>query len=273
MKPIQEYLDYREALRDYFEERKTAMPLYSYRMLGNRMGMDSSQAFRVLKGELQLPQRGIKSCTEMLGLDSKGVEYFELLVHFARAKSDRERKMLFERILNLREAPEHMLTAKQYRFFAEWHISAVRALLGSSKYGDDWGQIAAALTPPITRKQAQENVALLCELGLVRKVGAYYELTENHIGTGRDVTSLAVRTFHHEMLRLADESLERHPKNQREFGTLTMAVDEVCYREITDLLAECRRQIRKRVDEVTAPDRVMQLNMQVFPLAFTGEKK
>ena len=94
MKPIQDYLDYREALRDYYDSRKVAMPLYSYRMLGNRLGMDASQAFRVLKGELQLTEKAIVACTDMLDLQGKDADYFELLVHFARASSDKEKKIL-----------------------------------------------------------------------------------------------------------------------------------------------------------------------------------
>jgi len=271
-KAIQEYLDYREVLRDFYESRKASLPLFSYRMLGDRLGMDASQAFRVLKGELLLPERSIANCVKMLGLEGGAAEYFELLVRFARAKTDRDRKALFESILARRDTPEHRLTAQQYRLFADWHVVAIRSLLGTGHFGEEWERIANCLTPPITRKQAQEAVELLGELGLVRMGNQGFELTEKHLSTDRTVSSLAVRTFHHETLRLADESLERHPKDQREFGTLTMALDEACYRDITDMLAECRNQIRKRVDEVTNPDRVVQCNMQVFPLAYQAGK-
>lgn len=272
-KTIWEYLDYREMLRDYYELRKSSMPLFSYRMLGNHMGMDASQAFRVLKGELLLPERSIADCVSMLGLKERESEYFELLVRFARARTDRDRKSLFEEILSMRETPEHRLSAKQYRLFAEWHVVAVRALLGTGEFRDDWDLIASCLTPSISPKQAKEAVELLIDLGLVKHVKGVFTLTEKHLSTERTVSNLAVRSFHHETLRLADESLERHPKDQREFGTLTMAIDDVCYRDIADILAECRKQIRKRVDEVKNPDRVVQCNMQVFPMAYKARKQ
>ena len=273
LKPIHDYLDYREALRDYYESRKAAMPLFSYRMLGNRLGMDASQAFRVLKGELQLTEKAIAPCAELLGLAGRDAEYFELLVRFARASSDKERKLLFERILDQRGTQDHLLETRQYRFFSEWHVAAVRAMLGVAKFGEDWARLAGCITPGITAEQAQEDVELLEGLGLVAKdAEGHWTLTEEHVTTGRTVSSLAVRTFHHEMLRLGDEALERHPKDQREIGTMAMALDEACYRDVTDMLAECRRQIRNRVAEVKTPDRVVELNMQVFPLAYAPKE-
>lgn len=268
MKVITEYLDYRELLRDFFEDRKSQYSFYSYRMLGQRLEMDASQAFRVLKGELLLPERCIPLCISLLGLDEKQAEYFELLVHFSRVRSEREKKVLFAKIQDFRETPELILSHKQFRFFAEWYVSAIRALLGCTSIGEEWELIASSITPKITAQQAKEAIKLLLDLELIEMKNGVYELTQRHVSTGREVSSQAVRSYHHEMLRLADESLERHQKTEREIGTLTMAMDLNAYKDVIEIMAECRRQIRKRIDEIDNPDRVMQLNMNLFPLAY-----
>ena len=57
MRPVFEYLDYRDLLKDAYEERKSQLPLFSYRMMAEHLGMDSSYLFRILQKDLHLPSR------------------------------------------------------------------------------------------------------------------------------------------------------------------------------------------------------------------------
>ena len=41
--------DYRDYLKEYYDRRKSEMPLYSYRMMGDKLGLDSSYLYRVLQ--------------------------------------------------------------------------------------------------------------------------------------------------------------------------------------------------------------------------------
>jgi uncharacterized protein (TIGR02147 family) len=67
-------------------------------------------------------------------------------------------------------------------------------------------------------------------------------------------------------LGLAAEALERFPAEIRDVTTLTMAVDQVVFTQVRELLRECRLQIQKHSDSAKVPDRVMQLVMAYFPL-------
>jgi hypothetical protein len=41
--------DYRDFLKSYYDRRKEEMPFYSYRMMGDKLGLDSSYLYRVLQ--------------------------------------------------------------------------------------------------------------------------------------------------------------------------------------------------------------------------------
>jgi len=49
MRSIFEYLDYRDLLRDAYEERKAVNPAYSYRLFAEALGLYASNVFRVLQ--------------------------------------------------------------------------------------------------------------------------------------------------------------------------------------------------------------------------------
>ena len=58
--------DYREYLREVFEERKAANGLYSYRLWARQLGIDPSQLFRILSKDLQLPIRHVDAVIKNL---------------------------------------------------------------------------------------------------------------------------------------------------------------------------------------------------------------
>ena len=58
--------DYRDLLKSYYERRKKEMPLYSYRMMGEKLGLDSSFLFRVLQKKRRLPVHALQKAKEKL---------------------------------------------------------------------------------------------------------------------------------------------------------------------------------------------------------------
>ena len=69
------------------------------------------------------------------------------------------------------------------------------------------------------------------------------------------------------------EIAKRASKEERDFSTLTFAIDEECLKDVKEILTECRRQIQNRVQESKTPDRVMHLNLNLFPTAILTERK
>ncbi len=76
MRSVFDYLDYRDLLKDAYEEHKAALPLFSYRMMGDRLGLDGSYVFRILQKNLHLPARCQMRTAEYLGLTGRAADYF-----------------------------------------------------------------------------------------------------------------------------------------------------------------------------------------------------
>ena len=139
---IFDYLDYREFLRDFYREAKRNKPFFSYRFIGNHVGMDSSYVIKVLQGNLHISPKKINSFIKLLELTEPEAAFFETLVHFCRAKTERQRKPYFDKLFSLSTVKSQRLEPHQYEFFQKWYYSAVWAIVNCTPFNGDFHLLA-----------------------------------------------------------------------------------------------------------------------------------
>jgi uncharacterized protein (TIGR02147 family) len=267
MKSVFEYLDYRDFLKDFYEEKKGERTFFSYRLFGTKVGMDASYLAKVLIKHRHISNVSTGKIAAFCGLKEKEAEYFETLVNFVKAKSHKESKLLFEKLLSLKNVSAATLIESQYEFYQKWYHSAIRSILEFYEFRGNYKALAERLSPKISVREAKESLRLLEKLRLIKKDGAgRYRMTDTAITTGPQWHSLAIQAFQEETIRLSAESLSRHPKKYRDISTVTMNVNEQNFQEIKERIKEFRSAVIKYANEQSSPDRVVQLNMQLFPL-------
>lgn len=262
-----DYLDYRQFLRDFYVQQKKTNTFFSYRYIGNKVGMDSSFLIKVLQGHLHVAEDRIEKFHKICNFNDKEAAYFEALVHFNKAKSEKESKLYFEKMLSINKAKSDKITENQYEFFQKWYYSAVWALLDGAPFSGDPKDLGAMLAPPIGVKEAKAALKLLLDLKLIeqKEDGSYHAVGLN-LTTGKEWRSVAIMQYQREMIKLAEESLERFKKEERDISTLTVNIPEAAIPEIRELTGEFRESLKKLVNGYSENDRVYQLNIQMFPL-------
>jgi uncharacterized protein (TIGR02147 family) len=269
-----DYLDYREFLRDYYREKKREKPFFSYRFIGNRVGMDSSYVIKILQGNLHLSTKKIDNFIKLLELDECEAEYFETLVHFCKAKTERQRKLCFDRLFKVSSVKAMRIEPHQYEFFRKWYYSAVWSLIECAPFNGDYRTLAEKCAPAITVWDAKRAIRLLEKLKLISKEDdGTYHATNLNLTTGQKWYSYAVESYQREMLRLAGESIERFGKQARDISTVTLNIDEKALPEIQEHIRQFRSSLIKMVNNYGGRERVYQLNVQLFPLSAGREKK
>jgi uncharacterized protein (TIGR02147 family) len=264
--------DYRDFLKSYYDKRKEEMPFYSYRMMGDKLGLDSSYLYRVLQKKQHLPAHALPAAKDILDLSGRSAEYFDLLYSAAVSKDKGKREELMAKALALRDVDRHNLEAAELKLLRNWWIPAVRAYLELNGGVVNIKQIARDICPPISEAQAEEAIEILKEVGLVKKLASgKLALTDAHLTVGGPEKASAVREFQKQVLGLASDALDNVPVNERNISTLTLSVDQSCFEDLGDMLREFRRLVQKRVDEAKSPDRVMQLSMAFYPVARKGD--
>lgn len=269
MKPVFEYLDYRAYLKDAYEERKSESSFYSYRMMAEAFGLFPSNIFRILHGEGHLPARCQSRALEFLGLSGRSAEYYLLLISYARERSAKAKGEILEKAMTLRDVARRHLEDKELEYFAGWWTSVLRALLEITDGRAIPAELSKCLIPQVSDDKVAASLALLTELGLVKKASSGRLLpTQAHLTAGGPAKAKAVRAFQKQILSLSSEALERFKPDDRDISTLTLSMDEKAFREIRELVRECRRQIQKRIEECHDSDRVLHLTIALFPAAY-----
>jgi uncharacterized protein (TIGR02147 family) len=273
---IFKFLDYREYLQHFFETSKSENPWYSYKVFGDVVGLDQSQVYRILQKQLHLSKKALPRFVQYLKLEGIQAEYFIKLVALGRSRKTAETRTLFAEVLALRGTKTKTLEKYQFQMYSEWHHTVIRALLGTIRIKDDYESLGQMLTPPISEGQARKSVELLKRLGLtIQDHDGFWKLTDPSLTTGTDYSSLMVREYQAESMKLAIQSLNLHARELRDINVVNMAVDEYAFQDCLGILRSAREQIRERIEKVNSPDRVMRLATAFFPVALVkkGDKK
>src|SRR4051812_24747415 len=88
METLYAYTDYRKYLRDYFQEKKQSNKHFSLKVLAEKSGFKARDyLMRVMRGDRNLSEAGIKKLSEFFRFSEKQAEYFQTLVMFNQAEN------------------------------------------------------------------------------------------------------------------------------------------------------------------------------------------
>ena len=269
---IDEISDYRDLLKNFFVQRKLDMPLYSYKMMGQKIGLETSQMFRVLNKELHLPNRCVPLARDLLGLKGRDGEMFEILVAASKTKSQAKKEKLYKMVLNLRDVEMRQMSSNEMLFLSKWWIPVVRALIEIEGKTTPISQLVKKIRPAISKEQADEAIRVLRELKLITPLASEkYAATQVNftaVGAGK---ATAIRSYQNQLLSLAQNALVSIGPEQRDITSLMVGVDEDGFSDLKEMTQEFRRQVQKRADEVESPTKVMQFVFSLYPVADVAE--
>jgi len=265
---IFEYFDFRAFLRDAFAARKAENPVFSHRFIAQKAGFGSSGTFaRILDGSRKLSMDAAVGLSRVFRLNRAEKEYFEHLVLHNQAEGEAERRFFLEKLATVRKSRVQELRAHQMALFEDWRRIALRETLDLVAHRGDDAALGALLSPPASPEQVRSALDVLRELGLARPdEDGIWRKAEAVLTTPDEGVNEAVRGFQRATMDLAKEALERHPPREREIATLTLAISDSMMERVKDKIRQLRREILEMAREDGRPDRVHQVNIQVFPL-------
>jgi uncharacterized protein (TIGR02147 family) len=272
---IFEYTDYRFFLKDYYSFNKKNNRGFSYRSFALQAGVAPSLLKDVVSGRRHLTLKIMEKYAGAMQLSAREKEYFRILVEFVNAKSNQKKNEVFNRMMHLRRRTNlTFLDEKQYEFFSNWYYSAIRELITLPEFRENYDWIARAITPHITTGQAKKTIEVLENLKLIRRNGSgKLELSDTVISSKAEMSSMLLRNFHHSMIQLGQDALERFETHEREISSLTLGVSASCYENIKRKIRNFKEEILNLVVEDTSDSQtVCQLNFQLFPLVAEEEK-
>jgi uncharacterized protein (TIGR02147 family) len=270
MKSIFSYLNYRQYLREYQEDRKEMDKGYTFRFMAQQMGFSSSNYLMlVMQGKRNLGQDSVEKVVKGLGLGKKEGEYFSYLVQFDQAKSSVKKNHFFTLIASFRKKSTIVrIHENKFNYYDNWYNPVLREVVKYKAAGTDAKEIAQLIEPPILPKHVKKSLRLLQDLGMIKvdKSGRWTQTTDL-LETEPEIHSLAVRNFHKKMGELGKEAVERFDAQSREVSSLTVRISEQGFKTMKKRIQDFREELLRLVKDEPDDDRVYQLNFQFFPVS------
>jgi uncharacterized protein (TIGR02147 family) len=180
---------------------------------------------------------------------------------------------MYERLARFRPFREaRRLESAQAEYHSHWFLPAIRELVRRPDFSSDPKWIAKQLQPAISAAQAKRALELLCKLGLLEP-GSDGRLvqTSEIITTGPGPLGHHIFNYHHMMLERAGEALDSLPREERDVSCLTLCVSQAKLEELKERVRAFRQELLRTAELDNSPERVVQINFQVFPLSIAAE--
>ncbi|WP_407442775.1 TIGR02147 family protein [Fibrobacter sp.] len=266
---IFEYLNFRDFLRDAYEERHTGDWRFSHRYIAEKAKFDSSMFNKILQGKRNLTSRLIKTFADIFCNDEREKNYFANMVAFNQAKTHSESRQFLEKLVASKECKVEDLAKDQFEYFDHWYHAVIRELVTFYPYVGDDAALGLMVRPPITAAQVRSSIALLERLSMIRKneTTGFYEQTQGLISSGTESYSTAVNSYIQQNLKVATSAMDRFERDERNLSTLAFGCDDNTYKELVEMVRRFRREVLAKVSACEKPNRVFQLGMQLFPLS------
>ncbi|MBO5531435.1 MAG: TIGR02147 family protein [Fibrobacter sp.] len=277
MRPITEYQDYREYMRDFYAEHKKNS-YFTWRKFASLAGFASPAYLKLVSdGKTSLSKPGIAKAARAMGLEGFDYTYFTLLVKFGNAKNDSEKESALRELeREARINKIRIVDADAFRYYENPAYPIIRELAPLMPNAS-FGEIASKVKHEITAAQVRDILQFLVKADLLKKNDdGTYEQTQKAVKGSKETIPLVIRTMNRKMSELAFQSIAKDSVEERNFSGITMGINKSVYDRITKEIDIFRKKIIDIANECRDIDQVYQMNLQVFPLtdkATTSDKR
>jgi len=263
-----EYLDHRAFIGAWFAAKKEANPRYSHRLFANKADVSVSLLTHVVQGKRNLTASTTEAFIRGMGLRSGEARFFRLLVAFDAAEDADERNQIWQQISTTRRFREARgIEGMAFEYLSSWAYPAIRELASHPAFQADPAWVAAHLRPTIPVADASKALDVLQRLGLLVEKEGRLAPADASVATPPELTSLAVRNYHHGMIGKGQESIERFDGSERHLLAVTVGVPRSLVPRLKEEATAMMQRLMNLCDAEEADmEQVVQINLQLFPL-------
>jgi uncharacterized protein (TIGR02147 family) len=264
------FLSYAEYLGALYEHMKAQRSDYTYYQFSEDLGFSRSSAVsRIVDGRRKLLKRSALRIIDALQLKGIDRRYLLALARANNARLPEEREAFFQELAAIQQ--ESLPTAASvtsFEYLSEWFHPVIRemARLPDFEATADW--IVPRLYNRLLPRQISKSLTILESLGLIAR----------DPGTGRmqpaagpirpeDVAgAVEIVRYHQKMIDLGREAITQVPDDERDINALTLTLSQEGFEQARAILLKACQDIAALEEVHGPPDRVTQVNVQLFPL-------
>lgn len=278
------YMDYREFLRDYYsfkrEETRQSLRPYTYAHFAAAADIKSPNYLKlIIEGQRNLSDDMVGKFAKALQLSKEESDEFKLLVTYSQAKDPMERNRYLKDLAEVRVRrmlKSGQLDAQPWEKVPGWIAWVLYTMTEQKNVNfepENLKRILKGRASIDDIRKALEGLLLGGELirdtdsGRIKKGRLLMQGSEK-------VPTELIKKLQTELICLGLEALFRDPPQEREFGSLTMALNDDEFEHLKFELRQYRKRLYKdnAIKRLNGPGkRVYQLNIQLFAVSEDSE--
>lgn len=269
------FTSYNHYLEHTLRERKKVNPAYSLRAMAKQIGIAPSTLSDVIAGKKDFSEPTALHVANRLKLTGKGSRYFCTLVRYQTTRNEELRSLLASqlRALNPKLREHFTITVDRFKLMTEWYHAAIVEMTFLENFPMNEESIAHSLS--ISPTQAREALSLLLRLKLLEPARQdRYRKTQSQsqFQVQSEVPNQALRKFHHQMLAMAQASLETQLPSEKVIGSETLPIAFSDLPEAREIIENCFQQMIGLSKRSSKKEQVYHLGIQFFRLTRRSEK-
>lgn len=280
------YSDFRLYLKDFYEHKRRetsgSIRPYSYATFSAGADIRSPNYLKmIIEGQRNLSPDMVKKFAKALGLNKDETEEFAALVEYCQATDPLDRNQhlkLLSALRAQRQVKSGEIKAEALEKVPNWITWVLYALADQGDATFDYDRLYEILKGRAQRDDIRKSLGRLVQSGdlvidpMTGEINKGRELMSN----SEDVPVALIRKLQSELIYMALEALFQENINDREFGSMTVALTEPEFEQLKFELRQFRKRWFKDVAvkrKEAKGDRVFQMNIQLFPLTAKASKK
>lgn len=267
------YQDFRNFLKDFYQERRKRDRKFSIRFFARRAGLRSQNYLKVvMDGRRSLTARNLPKFIKGLGLDASQAEYFETLVNLNQARDITEQKEHYSRLTHLQKKKAALtLAGEQLEFFNTCHNVIIFEMACQEGFNPDPEKIAKKLG--ITTAQAFDSINLMTRLGILKptETGSLIPVA-SQLSSPESVPNEQLKKLHLSFIEKGIHALKHDRHEDREMRSLTIGLTKEQLPAFKAKLRDFQRELNTLFSTGKADD-IYQINWQFFKLTSSSREE
>ncbi len=262
------YRDYRQFLVDWFKFKKLNHSTFSMRALAKQVGLASGYIPMVVAGKRALSQAAWQKISPALGFTPSEKSFFENLLSLDSTNTHAVRIAALERMKrSSRYQKQNPKDTEVYEYLTHWYYVAIREMASIEGFQADPRWIQARLLYPATLQEVSTALEFLLAHGyLVKGPEGVIQPPQKSLDCSGDIYKVALGQYHRELLKLAAQSIETTPSDEREVVGHTVALSPKSMTEAREIVKQAIQKIRDLGENEPIGESVYHMEVALFPL-------
>lgn len=256
-----------DLLKSAYGQRHAHNAAYSLRSFSRDLKISPSLLSALLNGKKGISKVRAKQISRFLGLSTQDEKLFLLSVQASHSRAQIDKVKAREALKSIKQTYE--ISEQELNLANNWYHQAILELcdLDECKHTTEWFVKKLNLPKAIVSSALER----LQNLGWLEIKQNKYKATHQTTTTTHDISVMAIKELHVQMLDQAKQALFTQTIKEREFSNITMAIDANLIKEAKEELREFQIHFAKKYSTKSKnKNSVYQLAAQFFRLDQKG---